>query len=276
MRHTVGVVALGLLCWPLLSSRAETAQGPPRADPVFPLTLGLESSSCASRWQALERYLRSSGDRLRPLRQSLRTVNPSMRARLALVATFLEEDAKIRARVQAWEGEFTQIVELRDGARQSSELEGMHRRLLNIIHDPKESFGPRLDAAAFLAVLVTELAPGSTAAWAEEFPGLLRSTDGRVRLVGAVLYARGMLFNAQAPRKGTVIPVLIDGLKGDSFEERLRSQRGLFFLTSVRAEQACVDPTDPRPQRREGIRRWEAWWAANKGKVAREKVAQHY
>ena len=276
MRRTVVVLTLGLLCWPLLSSRGETVQRPPQEGPVFPLTLGLGSSSCADRWQALERYLRSSGDRLRPLRQSLRTVNPSMRARLALVVTFLEEDANARSRVQAWEREFTQIVELQDGTRQSSELEGMHRRLLNIIHDPKESFGPRLDAASFLAVLVTEFAPVPTAAWAEEFPGLLRSTDGRVRLVGAMLYARGMLFKSQAPQKGTVIPVLINGLRGDSFEERLRSQRGLHFVTSVSAEQACVDPTDPRPQRTEGIRQWEAWWAANKGKLAREKVAQHY
>ncbi len=276
MRRTVAVLAVGLLCWPLLSSRGETAQPPPQDDPVFPLTLGLGSPSCAERWQALERYLRSSGDRLRPLRQSLRAVNPSMRVRLALVITFLEEDASARSRVQAWEREFTQIGELQDGARQSSELEGMHQRLLNIIHDPKESFAPRLDAATFLAILVTEFAPAATAAWAEEFPGLLRSTDGRVRLVGAMLYARGMLFKAQAPQKGAVIPVLINGLKGDSFEERLRSQRGLFYLTSVSAEQACVDPTDPRPQRTEAIRQWEAWWAANKGKLAREKVAQHY
>jgi hypothetical protein len=199
-----------------------------------------------------------------------------MRARLAPVVAFLEEDAKARSRVQAWEKEVTQIAGLQDGARQSSELDGLHRRLLNIIHDPKESFGPRLDAASFLAVLVTEYAPGPTAAWAQEFPGLLRSPDGRVRLVGAMLYARGMLFKAQAPPMGSVIPVLISGLKGDSFEERLRSQRGLFYLTSVSADQACVDPTDPRPQRTEGIRQWESWWSANKGRLAREKVAQQY
>lgn len=276
MRGRLTLLVLVGLGWILF--RPATDEGPRAAqeDPAFQVTLGLGSTSCAHRWQALEKYLRSGGDRLRPLRQSLRTVNPSMRARLTMVVTFLEEDAKARARVQSWEGEFAQIAEIQDGARQFSELEGMHRRLLKIIHDPKESFGQRLDAASFLAVLVTEFAPAPTAAWAEEFPGLLKSTDGRVRLVGAMLYARGMLFKAQAPQKGTVIPVLINGLKGVSFEERLRSQRGLFFLTSVGAEQVCVDPTDPRPQRTEGIRQWEAWWAANKGKLAREKVAQHY
>ena len=276
MHRKLMLILLSLVVWPIPPFLSDAVQRPAQEAAVFQLRLGLGSSICANRWQALEKYLRSSGDRLRPLRQSLRTANPSMRARLALVVTFLEEDANARSRVQAWEREFTQIAVMQDGAKQSSELENMHRRLVNIIRDPKESFGPRLDAASFLAVLVTEFAPAPTAAWAGEFPGLLRSTDGRVRLVGAMLYARGMLFKAQAPQMGTVIPVLINGLKWDSFEERLRSQRGLFYLTSVSAEQVCADPTDPRPQRTEGIRQWEAWWAANKGKRAKDKVPQHY
>jgi hypothetical protein len=199
-----------------------------------------------------------------------------MRVRLGLVVKFLEEDTRARARAQRWESEFAQIAELQDGARQSSELEAMHQRLRDICNNPKESFGARLDAATFMAIVVTEYAPPLMATWGQDFPGMLKSEDRRVRTVGALLYARGMLYNSQAPEKGAVIPVLINGLKGDSFEERLRSQRGLYFLTSVNAEQVCVDPTDPRPQRTEGIRQWEAWWATNKGKLAREKVGQHY
>jgi hypothetical protein len=199
-----------------------------------------------------------------------------MRARLAVVVTFLEEDADAKSRAQAWEREFTQIAGIQDGAKQFSGLEGMRRRLLGIVRNGKEAFGARLDAATFMAILVTEYAPPLMATWGQEFPALLKSQDPRVRTVGALLYARGMLYNSQAPEKGAVIPVLINGLKGDSFEERLRSQRGLYFLTSVNAEQVCVDPTDPRPQRTEGIRQWEAWWATNKGKLAREKVGQHY
>ncbi|MGE5850825.1 MAG: hypothetical protein ACM362_11915 [Candidatus Methylomirabilota bacterium] len=199
-----------------------------------------------------------------------------MLARLMPVVRFLEEDTRARSRVQGWDREFTQIAELQDGARQSAELEGMHRRLLGIVGNRKETFGARLDAATFMAIIVTEYAPPLMAGWGREFPGLLKSEDPRVRTVGALLYARGMLYNSQAPEKGAVIPALITGLRGESFEERLRSQRGLFFLTSLSAEQACADPTDPRPQRAEGIRQWEVWWAANKGKLAREKVAQHY
>jgi hypothetical protein len=85
-----------------------------------------------------------------------------------------------------------------------------------------------------------------------------------------------MLSKSQAPEKGAVIPALIAGLRGESFEERLRSQRALFFLSSVSAEQSCVDPTDPRAQRAEGVGQWQAWWTANKGTLAREKVPQHY
>jgi len=248
------LLVLGIWGWLFFPAPMHAARRPAQEALVSQLTLRLGSSGCADRWQALERY----------------------RARLVLVVSFLEEDARARARVQSWEGEFAQIAAIQDGARRSAELETMHQRLLAIIHNRKESFGARLDAASFMAVLVTEFAPAATAAWAEEFPGLLRSTDGRVRLVGAMLYARGMPFKAQVPQKGTVIPVLINGLKGGSFEERLRSQRGLFYLTSVRAAQACVDPTDPRLQRTAGIRQWEAWWTANKATLAREKVAQHY
>jgi hypothetical protein len=265
-----------LLGWAFLPSPAEAAVGPAQEDPVVLLTQGLESSTCADRWQALERYLRSSGDRLAPLRQRLSTVSQPMRARLVPVVRFLEEDARARVRVQGWEGEFATMAGIPDGARQSSELEDMHQRLLGVIHNPKESFGARLDAATFMAVQVTEFAPQLMATWGQDFPGLLRSKDPRVRIVGALLYSRGMLFNSQAPQKGVVIPVLITGLRGESFEERLRSQRALFFLSSVSAEQSCVDPTDPRAQRAEGIGQWQAWWAANKDALAREKVAQHY
>lgn len=276
MRRTLTLIGLSVLAWAFLPSPAEVAVRPAQEDPVYQLTLGLDSSSCRDRWQALERYLRSSGDRLTPLRQRLSTVSQPMRARLVPVVRFLEEDARARSRVQSWERDFAQIAGIQDGARQSSELEGMHQRLLGMINNPKEAFGPRLDAASFMAVLVTEFAPAPTAAWAEEFPTLLRSADARVRLVGAMLYARGMLFKAQAPQKGVVIPVLITGLRGESFEERLRSQRALFFLSSVSAEQSCVDPTDPHGQRAEGVAQWQAWWAANKSTLAREKVPQHY
>jgi hypothetical protein len=270
------LVGLSLLGGGLLPSPAAAAQRPAQADPVVQLALGLGSTICADRWQALERYLRSSGDRLTPLRRRLSTLGPPMRARLGLVASYLEEDTRARARVQGWEGEFAQIAGIQDGARQSSELQGMHQRLVGIIYNPKESFGARLDAASFMAVLVTEFAPPLMASWGQDFPGLLRSKDPRVRTVGALLYARGMLSNSQAPQKGAVIPALIAGLSGESFEERLRSQRGLLFLSSLGAERSCVDPTDPRPQRAEGIRQWQAWWEANKGKLAREKVPQHY
>jgi hypothetical protein len=276
MRRTLTLIGLSVLAWAFLPSPAGEAQRPAQEDPVFQFSLGLGSSRCADRWQALERYLRSSGDRLKPLRQSLSTASQPMRARLVPVVRFLEEDARAKSRVQSWEREFTRIAGIQDGARQSSELEGMHQRLLGIISNPKEAFGARLDAATFMAVLVTEFAPPLMATWGQDFPGFLKSQDPRVRTVGALLYARGMLFNSQAPDKGAVIPVLITGLRGESIEERLRSQRALFFLSSESAEQACVDPTDPRAQRAEGVGQWQAWWAANKGKLAREKVAQHY
>ena len=277
MRRTPILLALslsGLLL--IFLPWAAAALRPAQEDPVFQLTLGLGSSSCRDRWQALERFLRSPGDRLKPLRQSLSTVSQPMRARLVPVVRLLEEDARAKPKVQSWEREFTQIAEIQDGARQASELEDMHQRLLGIIHNPKEAFGARLDAATFMAVLVTEFAPPLMATWGQDFPRLLRGDDPRVRTVGALLYARGMLFSSQAPEKGAVIPALIAGLMGESFEERLRSQRALFFLSSVSAEQACVDPTDPRAQRAEGVRQCQAWWAANKGMLAREKVTQHY
>ena len=277
MRRTLILLVLGLFGLLLLFPPwAAAALRPAQEDPVFQLTLGLGSSSCRDRWQALERYLRSTDDRLKPLRQSLSTASQPMRARLVPVVRLLEEDARAKPKVQTWENEFTQIAGIQDGARQSSELEDMHQRLLGIINNPKEAFGARLDAATFMAVLVTEFAPPLMATWGLDFPGFLKSQDPRVRTVGAMLYARGMLFTSQAPEKGAVIPALITGLRGESFEERLRSQRALFFLTSVRAEQSCVDPTDPRPQRAEGVGQWQAWWAASKGKLAREKVPQHY
>ena len=277
MRRTLILFALSLLGLLLLFLPwAAAALRPAKEEPVFQLTLGLGSSSCRDRWQALEKYLRSPGDRLMPLRQSLSTVSQPVRARLVPVVGFLEEGARAQSKVQTWENEFAQVAGIQDGARQSSELEGMHRRLLGIINNPKEAFGARLDAATFMAVLVTEFAPPLMATWGQDFPGLLRSKDPRVRTVGALLYARGMLSKSQAPEKRTVIPALIAGLRGESFEERLRSQRGLFFLSSVSAEQACVDPTDPRGQRAEGVGQWQAWWAANKGTLAREKVPQHY
>jgi len=277
MRRTLILFALSLFGLLLFFIPwAAAALRPAQEDPVFQVTLGLGSSSCRDRWEALEKYLRSPGDRLMPLRQSLSTVSQPMRVRLVPVVRFLEEGARAQSRVQTWENEFTQVAGIQDGARQSSELEGMHRRLLGIITNPKEAFGARLDAATFMAVLVTEFAPPLMATWGQDFPGLLTSEDPRLRTVGALLYARGMLFKFQAPRKGTVIPVLINGLRGESFEERLRSQRGLFFLTSVGAEQSCADPTDPRAQRAAGIGQWQAWWAANKTRLAREKVPQRY
>ena len=159
MRRTLTLIGLSVLAWAFLPSPAGEAQRPAQEDPVFQFTLGLGSSRCVDRWQALERYLRSSGDRLKPLRQSLSTVSQPMRARLVPVVRFLEEDTRARSRVQSWEREFTRIAGIQDGTRQSSELEGMHQRLLGIISKPKEAFGARLDAATFMAVLVTEFAP---------------------------------------------------------------------------------------------------------------------
>jgi hypothetical protein len=112
--------------------------------------------------------------------------------------------------------------------------------------------------------------------WAEEFPGLLRSTDPRVRLVGAHAVCARHALQGSGPPEGFRDPCADRRFTRGSLEERLRAQRGLFHLPSVSAEWACVDPTDPRPQRTEGIRQWEAWWEADKGRLAREEVAQHY
>ena len=276
MHRKLMLIWLSLVFWPIPPFPSDAAQRPAQEDAVFELRLGLGSSSCVDRWQALEKYLRSSGDRLRPVRQALRTASQPMRERLLLLVKFLEEDAKAGPRIQAWEREFTQIAAIPEEGKRSAGIEGLRQRLLGVISNPREPFSARLDAASFMAILVTEFAPPLTASWAREFPRLLESEDPPVRLVGAMLYARGMLFNAQAPQMGAVMPVLIKGLKGGSFEERLRAQRALFHLSSVSAEQACVDPTDPRPQRAEGIRQWEVWWAANKAKQARKKVPQHF
>lgn len=278
MYRSVLALVVCFSCWLLLPQSPEAASLQANDEAIVDLLQGLASGNCAERWRALQSYWAARRYRFQALQQKARTVGEPIKTRLVLFIDFLESDAKAKSRVGAWEKELGKITRIRDNARRSAEQERMSRRLLGVINDPKEHFNVRLIAGSFNARLVVMVARAlsATAPWAEEMPKLLQSGDPQVRLVGAWVLAGGRLLEAQAPEKGVVIPELIGGLRGKTFAERYLSQEALVQLSNVPAEELCVDPTDPSEVRVEGIRRWETWWAENKGKIAHERIRQHY
>lgn len=278
MYRSVLALVVGLSWYLLLPQPAKAAVPQVNDEAEFELLQGLSSANCPDRERALQRYLRSDSDRFPALRKKMQTVDPPMKLRLMLIIEYLAAHADARSRIEAWEKQVERIAKTRSKARRSAELERMSRRLLGIVNDQKERFSVRLSAASFNARLVARdaRALSVTAPWAEEMPKLLQSADPQVRLVGAWVFAGGRLLKAQAPEKGVVIPELISGLRGETFAERYLSQGALIQLANVPVEEFCVDPTDPSEVRVEGIRRWESWWAENRGKLAHERVRQNY
>ncbi len=237
----------------------------------------LASPDCGTRWAALEAFIYHLRDRsLEPLRSRVQGVNKPVQERLLQLLEDLDQSRNALSKADALANEVTRLAERRPDRQRAVELDRLRQRFLRIINDPKEPFSTRHAAAASMSVLVTEFAREATKGWRKELPKLLQSKDPQVRLIGSLVAARRGFVKGQDPRMGQVIPILIGGLRGASFDERRSAQEALLKLTNVSATQFCVDPTDAPELRAAGIRRWDEWWEQNKAKVAREKIQQHW
>jgi len=210
------------------------------------------------------------------LRQAAGAVEDSLKSRTELIIQFLEEEARLHERTRQFA---TQFVEARfqyardqDAAKRTAALERAGWDLLAMVTNPQEPFLMRWSAARYLSYEGARQDHADTLSWIPELPKLLGSGDTRSRLIAALLAGRRWLHREQAPEKGVVIPELIQGLSGETFQERDESYSVLVAVTERSTESFCVDPTDLPELRAKGIAVWERWWEANRDALAQERL----
>ncbi len=269
----VGLAVLVLPCEP-----REGAAGEARLrSAVNELVRGLAAAECPQRMRALSEFFAVPGresTRLGEVRKQLAGVDPTIAARVKMVLDFEELREKDWRRLDRFMEELRRISSISDPSQRTRRVNALRQRLLRIIANRNEPFGTRWGVASFMVTIATEFAPGLTSTWTQDIVQLLESPDPQVRLIGSLFAAGGMLHKGQDPKKGVVIPSLIEGLRGQSFDERDASQRELLHLANVNPDEFCLDPTDPTALRAVGIQRWETWWTQNKDALSDQRIPQ--
>ncbi len=274
--RTAGAVALALL---VILVRPEVGAGAAfrLKEAVNDLARGLAAAECPLRIKALSGFFavpNKEWGRVAEVQKGLAGVDPAIAGRVKMVLDYGQEREKVLSRVLPFEQDLGRISRIADPSQRARKVEELRQRLLKIVRNPKETFLARSTAAGFMITMATEFAEKLTGHWTENLLQLLASPNPQERLIASVFAAGQRFHEGQDPKKGLVIPALLEGLRGQSFVERNDAQQALLLLTRANPQEFCLDPTDPPALRAPAIQRWETWWAQNKDALSDERIPQ--
>ncbi|MGH7306500.1 MAG: hypothetical protein ACRELZ_24735 [Candidatus Rokuibacteriota bacterium] len=241
----------------------------------------LGSAHCETRLEAISRYSRSEDDEQNEnaaLKKLSLTAPPATREQARALLSDLEDERKGTARLLALVEKISQLNTLDKGRRNRS-IWQFRDEFVKIIASPKESITARIGASwPLVRILLAARGdhPEWTTEWAQSVGTMLKSPDGVLRVVGATTAALGRFPEGNDPVKIDIVRPLIDGLRHDSVSVRSAAHVGLRLTLDGPNSGICFNATDSADRRAAAIQRWEEWWHANQGKLARERVEQRF